>query len=190
MIHGRGDSANGILALAAAFEQTGIAYLAPQATNYTWYPHSFLAPLASNEPWLSSALDSVEAVVDSVVEAGVPRERIVLLGFSQGACLACEYAARRAGRYGGLVVLSGGLIGPPGTPRDYHGSFQGTPAFLGCSDTDQHIPVERVHETAEILTALGATVEKRIYSNFGHSVNQDEVDRVKELLAGIDPAGD
>jgi predicted esterase len=182
MIHGRGDSAAGILGLASALDQPGTAFVAPQASNHTWYPNSFLAPIASNEPWLSSALDVIGGVLDQVGQAGIPAERTVLLGFSQGACLASEYAARNAQRYGGLVALSGGLIGPDGTPRDYAGTLAGTPVFLGCSDIDPHIPVERVHETAAVLERLGAEVDKRIYPGFGHSVNQDEVDAVRALL--------
>jgi phospholipase/carboxylesterase len=190
MIHGRGDSAQGIIGLSGALGQPGVAYLAPQASNGTWYPQSFLAPIAANEPWLSSALAAVGAVVEQVVSTGMPRERIVLLGFSQGACLASEYVARNAARYGGLVVLSGGLIGPAVTPRDYRGTLAGTPVFLGCSDIDHHIPVERVHESADVLAGMGADVEKRIYPNFGHTVNQDEVDWVKELLERLLASGE
>ncbi|NLG08780.1 MAG: phospholipase [Deinococcales bacterium] len=185
MVHGRGDSAPGILSLASALEAPGVAYVAPQARHNTWYPYSFMAPMERNEPWLSSALAAVHGAVEEVVAAGVPRERIVLLGFSQGACLASEYLARHAQRFGGLAALSGGLIGPEGTPRDYEGSLGGTPVFLGCSDVDPHIPVERVHETEEVLARLGAQVDKRIYPGFGHSVNQDEVDAVNAMLRGL-----
>ncbi|MFA5552686.1 MAG: dienelactone hydrolase family protein [Trueperaceae bacterium] len=185
MIHGRGDNAPGILGLASAIHVPGVAYVAPQATHNTWYPNSFMAPTESNQPWLDSALQTVGGVVDQVVEAGVPREKIVLLGFSQGACLASEYMARNATRYGGLAALSGGLIGPAGTPRDYQGSLDGTPVFLGCSDVDPHIPVERVHETDEVLLGLGGQVDKRIYPGFGHSVNQDEADAVRAMLQTV-----
>ncbi len=185
MVHGRGDSARGILGLASAIHVPGVAYVAPQATHNTWYPNSFMAPMESNQPWLDSALQTVGAIVDQVVEAGVPHERIVLLGFSQGACLASEYMARNARRYGGLAALSGGLIGPEGTPRDYAGSLAGTPAFLGCSDVDPHIPLERVQESSQVLTRLGAQVDERIYPGFGHSVNQDEVDAVRALLQSV-----
>lgn len=185
MIHGRGDSAEGILELADVLERPGIAFVAPQAANRTWYPNSFLAPISRNEPWLSSALDAVDGVMTEVARAGVPPERTVLLGFSQGACLASEYAARNARRYGGLAALSGGLIGPDGTDRDYSGSLAGTPVFLGCSDIDPHIPVERVHETGEVLRRLGADVDERIYPNFGHTVNQDEIDAIQALLSGF-----
>lgn len=182
MIHGRGDSARGILGLAPAFEVEGPAFVAPEAQNNTWYPQSFMAQTEANEPWLSSALAAIDQVMDEVQAAGIPPSKTVLVGFSQGACLASEYVARNAQRYGGLAVLSGGLIGPEGTPRDYPGSLAGTPVFLGCSDIDFHIPVDRVHESAEVLERLGGNVTKRIYPNFGHSVNQDEVDHVREIL--------
>lgn len=186
MIHGRGDSARGILGLARALPTLDtLAYVAPQATRNTWYPYSFLNPMDTNEPWLSSALETVGAVIRQVEGAGIPPEKTVLLGFSQGACLASEYAARHPKRYGGIVALSGGLIGPDGTPRDYDGTLDGTPAFFGCSDIDPHIPVERVHESAEVYTRLGADVDKRIYPNFGHSVNDDELDYVRTLLTEL-----
>ena len=185
MIHGRGDSARGILGLAPAFEVDGPAFVAPEARNNTWYPQSFLAPTEANEPWLSSALEAIGEVLAQVEAAGIPASRTVLVGFSQGACLASEYVARNPQRYGGLAVLSGGLIGPDGTPRDYSGSLEGTPVFLGCSDIDFHIPVERVHESAEILKRMGGNVTKRIYENFGHSVNQDEVDHVRAILLDV-----
>lgn len=185
MVHGRGDSANGILGLASAIHEPGVAYVAPQATHNTWYPNSFMAPTESNQPWLDSALAAVGAVVEQVVEAGIAHDKLLLLGFSQGACLASEYVARNAKRYGGVAGLSGGLIGPPGTPRDYDGSLHGTPVFLGCSDIDPHIPVERVHETEQVLARLGAQVDKRIYPGFGHTVNQDEADAVRAMLQQV-----
>ena len=185
MIHGRGDSAQGILGLAPAFAVDGPAFVAPEARNNTWYPQSFLAPFESNEPWLTSALESLGKVLAEVEAAGIPPKKTVLVGFSQGACLASEYVARNPQRYGGVAVLSGGLIGPEGTSRDYEGSLAGTPVFLGCSDIDFHIPVERVHESAEVLERMGADVTKKIYPNFGHSVNQDEVDYVREMLLGL-----
>ncbi len=184
-LHGRGSSAEDILGLAAALDPDGFTYLAPQAASHTWYPNPFTAPIPSNEPSLSSALRAVAATVARVTVGGIPHERIVLLGFSQGACLALEYAARHARRWGGVIVLSGGLIGPPGTPRDYPGSFAGTPIFLGCSDVDAHIPVERVHESAEVVRRMGANVDKRVYPGMGHTINQDEVEAVRALLSGI-----
>jgi len=188
MVHGRGATAEDILELAVELNRTGFAYLAPQAANNSWYPQSFLAPIASNEPWLSSALDRLSTVLQRVEEGGIPRERTILLGFSQGACLALEFAARHAQRYGGIAALSGGLIGPDGTPRDYPGSFAGTPVFLGCSDRDPHIPKGRVQQSAEVLRRLGADVTMRLYPNMGHMVNQDEIDFVGGMMAALIPS--
>lgn len=182
LIHGRGASAEGMLGFADEFGQAGIAYVAPQAPGMTWYPQSFLAPLAANEPALSRALASVDGVVTDLVAQGVARERIVLLGFSQGACLALEYAARHAQRWGGVVGLSGGLIGPDGVARNYAGNLGGTPVFLGCSDVDSHIPLNRVIETDEVLTRLGGDVTKRIYPGMGHTIVPDEIAHVQKLL--------
>ncbi len=182
MIHGRGASAEGMLGLASEFAVPGIAYVAPQAPGSTWYPYSFLAPLSQNEPALSQALATVDGVVADVVAQGVPHERIVLLGFSQGACLALEYAARHARRWGGVVALSGGLIGPEGTPRNYASRLDGTPVFLGCSDVDSHIPLNRVHESADVLVKIGGIVTKRIYPGMGHTIVADEVAHVQQLL--------
>ena len=151
MLHGRGASAEDILSLADELHQPGFAYLAPQAAENAWYPNRFLVPLAHNEPWLSSALSFVDDVFSQIVSVGIPPERVILLGFSQGACLALEFAARNARRYGGVVALSGGLIGPDDAPRDYKGSLEHTPVFLGCSDVDIHIPKERVQHAAGIL---------------------------------------
>ncbi len=182
MIHGRGASAEDILALANEFHQPGFAYLAPQAAGNTWYPNRFLVPLADNEPWLSSALAVVADVLAQIIHSGIPRERVILLGFSQGACLTLEFAARNAKRYGGLVGLSGALIGPDDTPRDYQGSLAGTPVFLGCSDVDFHVPRERVDQSAEVLRELGGEVTERLYPNLDHSVNQDEIDFVRAMM--------
>jgi predicted esterase len=183
LIHGRGATARSMLPLIDELERPGFAYLAPQATGNTWYPYSFLSPIAQNEPFLSSALAAVGALLDRLAEAGIPPERTILLGFSQGACLALEFAARHARRYGGLAGLSGGLIGPDGTPRDYPGSLAGTPVFLGCSEGDPHIPRERVLHTAEVLRRLGGDVTARLYPNLGHTINQDELDAVREMMA-------
>ena len=182
LVHGRGASAEDILALAREFRRDDLAYWAPQAAGNTWYPNRFMAPMESNEPWLSSALAKVGAVLAEVGAAGIPPDRTVLLGFSQGACLALEYGARHAQRYGALVGLSGGLIGPDGTPRDYAGSLAGTPVFLGCSDVDPHIPKERVEHSAVILEGLGGAVTTRLYRNMPHTVNGDEVRFVQGLL--------
>jgi len=187
LLHGRGASAASMLELAEVFAQPDLAFLAPQAPGHTWYPLSFLAPLTANEPALSRALATVGDTVGEVIADGLAPERIVLLGFSQGGCLALEYAARNARRYGGLVGLSAGLIGPPGTPRNYAGSLAGTPAFLGCSDVDAQIPLARVHESTQALRALGGEVTERIYPGMGHTINDDEVDAVREVLgrAGV-----
>jgi phospholipase/carboxylesterase len=182
MVHGRGAWAEDILSLADKFAQPGFAYLAPQAAENTWYPNRFIAPISSNEPWLSSALAFIRQVFDQIIEHGILSERIILLGFSQGACLALEFAARNARPYGGVVGLSGALIGPDDTPREYKGSLERTPVFLGCSDTDFHVPKERVEQTAEVFRGLGAQVTQRLYPNMDHTINQDEIDFVRELM--------
>ena len=182
MIHGRGASAEDILALAAEFAAPDVAFLAPQAADGAWYPQRFIAPLAANEPFLSSALATVGRLVEHITSTGIPQERVFLLGFSQGACLALEYAARNPQRYGGVIALSGGLIGPLGTAFDYAGSLAGTSVFLGCSDVDFHIPLERVHESTAAMRALGGDVTERIYPGMGHTVNADETAFVRELL--------
>jgi predicted esterase len=183
LIHGRGATAESIMPLAEAFGRTDIAYVAPQASANTWYPYTFLAPLQANEPWLSSALKVIGEIVEQLGAKGFDAGRIGLAGFSQGSCLASEYAARNARRYGCVIGLSGGLIGPPGTPRDYAGSLDGTPVFLGCSDVDPHIPLERVEESAAVLSKLGGEVDKRIYPGMGHTVNEDEIGAARALLA-------
>ena len=185
MVHGRGASAGDILSLADQFNQTGFAYFAPQAAENSWYPNRFLVPVKDNEPWLSSALVLVGDVFAEIIKAGIPSERVMLLGFSQGACLTLEYVARNAQRYGGIVGLSGALIGPDDTPRDYKGSLAGTPVFLGCSDVDFHVPKERVDQTAEVLRKLGGQVTERLYPNLDHSVNQDEVDFVRGMMQSL-----
>lgn len=185
MVHGRGANARSILSLVPELAQTDIAFIAPQAANNTWYPYSFLQPIASNEPFLTSALNALAAQVRSLNDAGFPNEKIMLLGFSQGACLSSEFVARNATRYGGLFALSGGLIGPDGTPRDYAGSLNGTPVFLGCSDIDQHIPLARVHESTEVFRKLGGNVTERIYPGMGHIINEDEINFVREIIAAV-----
>jgi phospholipase/carboxylesterase len=185
MLHGRGASAEGMLEFAEVFAQPEIAYLAPRAPRSTWYPHSFMAPFVQNEPALSNALAAVASAVADLAGQGFPPERLVLLGFSQGGCLALEYAARNAQQYGGVVGLSAGLIGPPGTPRSYFGSMAGTPVFIGCSDVDFHIPLERVHESTEVLRRIGADVTERIYPGMGHTIDDDEVKHVRGILAGL-----
>ena len=185
MIHGRGATARDILTLAPELDQPGWAFLAPQAAGGTWYPYPFTAPIEQNEPWLSSALEVVGEVLARIAAAGIAPERTVLLGFSQGACLTLEYAARNARRYGGVAGLSGGLIGPDGAERDDTGSFDGTPVVLGCSDHDPHIPAERVRHAAQILEALGADVTTVLYRNLGHSVNEDEIQHVRRIMRRV-----
>ena len=190
-IHGRGASARSILTLAqeADPDRADLAYLAPQASvvgyGPSWYPYSFLAPLEQNEPYLASALNRLDALVHEITEAGVSREKVALVGFSQGACLASEYVAQNAQRYGGLCALSGGLIGPPGTPRDYSGALHGTPVFLGCSDIDPHIPLTRVEETGDVMRRLGASVDQRINAGKCHTVNAEEVYILRQLLEAL-----
>lgn len=185
LFHGRGGSATDILTLATEIDMEDISYIAPEAAGHTWYPYRFTEPFERNQPYLDSALRRVGEMIERTTSAGVAMSQIVLLGFSQGACLVLEYAARNTARYGGLVGLSGGLIGPDDVPREYAGSLDGTPTFLGCSDIDPHIPVERVHETADVLERLGAEVTKRIYPGWIHSVNTDEIGAVRNLMAGV-----
>jgi phospholipase/carboxylesterase len=185
MLHGRGASAESILELALELQQPGFIYLAPQAAGNAWYPNSFLAPISSNEPGLSSGLVSIDNVLAQLKEAAIPIERTMILGFSQGACLSLEFVARNARLYGGVVGLSGGLIGPDGTPRDYTGSLEGTPIFLGCSDRDPHIPKERVEFSAEIMRKLGGDVTSRLYPKMGHTVNRDEVRFIRTMMAAL-----
>jgi phospholipase/carboxylesterase len=185
LVHGRGSNAEDILGLADEFAQEDIAYLAPQAPGGSWYPYSFLAPLEQNEPHLSRALATLGAVLEQVAREGFTPERVALIGFSQGGCLALEYVARNAKRYGAVAGLSAGLIGPPGTPRNYAGSLASTPVFLGCSDIDSHIPLARVHESRDVLTRMGAAVTERIYPGMGHTVNSEEIEHVSRLLAGV-----
>jgi len=185
MIHGRNATAESILSLVQAIDTAGFAYLAPQAAGNTWYPNSFLAPIPSNEPGITSGLAAIDDLMARISAAGIPPAKTMLLGFSQGACLSLEYAARHARRYGGVVSLSGGVIGPDGTPRDYPGSFDRTPVFLGCSDVDFHIPAQRVKETAAVFKRMGAVVTMRLYPGMGHIVNDDEVGAIRAMLAAV-----
>lgn len=185
MVHGRGATADSILALAIALEAPGVAFLAPQARGDTWYPYSFLSPIPDNEPGITSGMRSIQRVLDQVAGAGIQPGRTILLGFSQGACLITEFVARHPQRYGGVAGLSGGLIGPGGTPRDYSGSLAGTPVFLGCSDIDGHIPAARVRETEAVLGRLGGVVTMRLYPGMGHIVNQDEIGAVQALVSEV-----
>jgi len=185
LVHGRGATARGILDLARQVGVDGVAALAPQAAGNEWYPNSFLAPVESNQPGLRSGLQAVGDAVEVARAAGIPHERLLVGGFSQGACLATEWVARDADRFGAVVALSGGLIGDAVERRRYDGDLDGTPVFIGCSDRDPHIPLERVHETARVFEALGGDVDERIYEGMGHGVNQEELDVLADLVAGL-----
>lgn len=185
MIHGRGASPEDILGLATAFDRPNVSYLAPAAASNTWYPYSFLTEISKNEPYLSSALSVLDALVSDVERTGIARRRIVMMGFSQGACLTSEFAIRNASRFGGFVAFSGGAIGPPGTAWDDTRRFEGTPMFFGCSDIDAHIPEQRVTETSAICRRMGADVTTKIYPGMGHVVNDDEIAHARMLLDSL-----
>jgi predicted esterase len=185
MLHGRGATAESILSLANEFKVDDFAFLAPQAANGTWYPYPFLAPIERNEPWLSSALHLISDLIEHLSGSGLSSQRLILLGFSQGACLGLEYAARHARRYGGIVGLSGGLIGPMVSPSAYSGSLEGTPVFLGCSDIDPHIPLARVHDTVAVLRQIGGAVTEQIYPGLDHTINQAEITQITEMLNNL-----
>jgi predicted esterase len=185
LLHGRGASAEDILSLAHEFTAPDVAFIAPQAAGRTWYPNRFIEPVAGNEPHLSSALETISGLVKKVNEAGIAHDRIFLLGFSQGACLALEYAARHPQRYAGVVALSGALIENGDQPRTYAGSLDGTPAFLGCSDADFHIPAQRVLRSEQVLRGMGANVSAKLYPHLGHTVNDDEIDAVNALFKRV-----
>lgn len=182
MVHGRNASAANILELADVLGHPEFSYLAPSAAGHSWYPFSFMAERDANEPGISSGLAVIGGLVERVVAAGVARARIVLLGFSQGACLTTEFAYRNPARYGGVIAYSGGLIGPPGTSWEPSGAFDGMPAFFGCSDIDSHIPLERVDDSGAVYERMGAVVTKRIYPGMGHLVNADEIAFTRELM--------
>jgi phospholipase/carboxylesterase len=183
LVHGRGGSARDILSLSREFDRPELAYLAPEAADHTWYPYSFLSPIQQNEPWLTSALAKLRQIVEEVSEAGIPREKTVIAGFSQGACLASEFVARNPARYGGLIAFTGGLIGPPGTEFRYPGEMAGTPAFLGAGDPDPHVPWQRVQESAGVLSAMGAEVVLKRYPRMAHTINLEEIEEAKRLIA-------
>lgn len=182
MIHGRGAAPANILTLVPGIGVSDVAYLAPEAVGGQWYPYGFMSPIPQNEPGITSGMHAISRLLAKVLDAGIPLERTFILGFSQGACLASEFVARHAVRYGGLAALSGGLIGPDDTPRDYAGSLAGMPVFMGCSDVDGHIPASRVRESAEVLTRLGANVDMRLYPGMGHLVNDEEIEAVRTML--------
>jgi len=184
LLHGRGATAEDIMTIASEVQQAGWAYFAPQAAGNAWYPNPFTAPLESNEPYLSAALDMVSRLVEQA-EDSVPAQRIILLGFSQGGCLTLEWAARNARRYGAVVGLSAGLIGPDGISRDYAGDFDATPVFLGCSDVDPYIQKHRVVEAGEVFERIGAEASVRLYPGMAHTVSGDEIAAIRELVQSI-----
>jgi phospholipase/carboxylesterase len=189
LLHGRGASAEDILGLADEFDLPELAYLAPQAAEHAWYPYSFLAPIEQNQPWLDSALKLVAETLQRAISAGIERHKIVIAGFSQGACLATEFVARNAARYGGLVAFTGGLIGPPGTKFVFSGDLSGTPSFLGAGDRDPHVPWKRVEESASVLSGLGGIVTLRCYPGLPHTINEDEIEQAKSILSRLVATG-
>ena len=182
LLHGRGGSAEDMLSFSSRLEVNNFALIAPQATNNTWYPYSFLAPPAQNEPWLSSALGLVKELVDDVTGKGVTTERVYFCGFSQGACLALEFIARNADHYGGVAAFTGGLIGDKIYTGNYKGDFKGTPVFMGTSNPDPHVPIERFYASAKILREMNAAVTEKAYNNMGHTINGDEIDNANRLV--------
>ena len=182
MVHGRGGSAEDILSLAAHLNVKDFALLAPQATNNSWYPASFLSPPAVNEPWLSSAIKVLADTVSEIESGGIAKENIYFTGFSQGACLTLEYVTRNATKYGGVAAFTGGLIGDKIHPANYKGDFANTPVFIGTSNPDPHVPVERVYATTNILKQMNATVTEKIYANMGHTITQDEIEQANALV--------
>jgi len=185
MVHGRNAAPHNILDVCQVLDRPAFTYLAPAAAGNTWYPFSFMAETERNEPGITSGLHVLDELVNSVVARGIRPEHIILLGFSQGACLAGEFAVRHAQRFGGVVMYSGGLIGPPGTTWDYPGDFDGTPVLLGCSDIDSHVPKERVEESAAVFERMGASVDKRIYPGMGHTVNVEEIRLTQRMMDAI-----
>lgn len=185
LVHGRGATADGMIDFANTFDHDSVAYLAPQASRGTWYPNSFLAPVETNEPGRSSGLAVIHRLLDRTEAEGISIARVLVLGFSQGACLASEFVARNPTRYGGLAALSGGLIGAEIDRDEYDGDLTGTPVFLGCSDRDPHIPETRVHETAAVFEQLGAEVTTRIYEGMGHGINEDEIEHVDRMIGAL-----
>ena len=183
LLHGRGSSAHEILALHRALDAPHAAFLAPEAFQNSWYPYSFLAPIQQNEPWLTSSLDKVRQTIDRALAAGIPADRVIVAGFSQGACLATEFVARNPTRYAGLLAFTGGLLGPLGVEFNYHGDLNGTPAFLGAGDPDTHVPWPRVEESASVLAALGANVNLKRYPGMPHTIGPDEIREARSLIA-------
>ena len=187
LLHGRGASAEDILSLASHFAHPELAFLAPQAAQHTWYPNSFLAPCESNEPYLTSALNRIATLIAEIVAAGIPTNRIVIAGFSQGACLTSEFAATHPTRYAGLIAFTGGLIGPPNTDLHHDGQLAGTPTLLLSGDPDPHVPWQRVADTAAQLERMGAIVTLKRYPNRPHTISADEIALATTLLNGAFP---
>ena len=186
MIHGRNAAPENILDLVPVLDRDEFAYVAPAASDGTWYPFSFMAPRERNEPGISSGLFVIESLVSDLTARGFPSQSIMLLGFSQGACLTSEYSIRHPRRYGGVMALSGGLIGPPGaTWDDVTTSLDGTPVFLGCSDVDSHIPAERVLESESVFGRLGANVTRKLYPGMGHTIIPDEIRTVQGVMDDV-----
>ncbi|WP_341841040.1 alpha/beta hydrolase [Chitinophaga caseinilytica] len=184
LVHGRGGSADDILTLAPLLAVGDYALLAPQANGNSWYPHSFLMPQEDNEPWLSSAIDVLSATVQDILDTGIPHSGIYFTGFSQGACLTLEFAARHAVKYGGIAAFTGGLIGDHVHRSNYSGDFAGTPVFIGSSDPDMHVPVKRVRETENVYQDLNAGITVKIYPNMGHTISGDEINIANEKIFG------
>jgi phospholipase/carboxylesterase len=182
MLHGRGAGANDILSLASHLNVKDYSLIAPEATNNTWYPFSFLMPPAQNEPWLSSALALLKEIVDDLYKEGIPAGNIYFTGFSQGACLTLEFVARNANKYGGIAAFTGGLIGDQIYLENYKGDFEGTPVFIGTSDPDPHVPVERVNASAKVLMGMNALVTEKIYPRMGHTISQEEIQSANLLI--------
>ena len=182
MLHGRGGSAEDILSLSSYLDVKDFTLIAPQATDNTWYPYSFLAPPSQNEPWLSSALNLLKELLQDLSSKGIPSEHIYFLGFSQGACLTLEFVTRNANKYGGVVVFTGGLIGDKIYSENYKGDFQNTPVFIGTSNPDPHVPVERVYATSNILKNMNAAVIEKVYNNMGHTISQDEIENANKIV--------
>ncbi len=185
LIHGRGATAESILTLGEVLAFPDLTYLAPQAEGYTWYPQSFMAPTAANEPFLSQSLRRITEIIADILVSGTIPERLAVIGFSQGACLAAETVLRNPRPYGFIGILSGGAIGPPGSPHDYAGSLSGVRVFLGCSDHDPHIPLARVKESTVAFSRMGAQVTERIYPGSSHGINDDEITNLRAGLASL-----
>jgi phospholipase/carboxylesterase len=185
MLHGRGASAEDILSLAEYLKVSEFTLLAPQATGNSWYPNSFLAPPYTNEPWLSSAISLIEDITDDIIDAGITYNNIFFAGFSQGACLTLEFVSRNARRYGGVAAFTGGLIGDKIYEQNYSGDFESTPVFIGTSDPDPHVPVQRVLDSVKVLKGMNAQVTEKIYRNMGHTINEDEIETVNSLIFNL-----